>query len=68
MFFLLCSSLREPEYYDYGHGEVQEAYEPYGKTSLLHSQAEPLTLYGEGNLFSRLIICSQHVPTFGLVL
>lgn len=62
MFFLLCSSLREPEYYDYGHGETQEAYEPYGKTSTLHSQAKPLvlvlTLYDVGYPYSGLIIAS----------
>ncbi len=26
---------REPEYYDYGHGETQEGYENYGKFSFL---------------------------------
>lgn len=31
MYFSLFLTNREPEYYDYGHGESTESYESYGK-------------------------------------
>lgn len=34
----LFLTIREPEYYDYGHGETTESYESYGEQNFIHCQ------------------------------